>query len=120
MSCGWTQKELASQLGLTPKMVSFYENNERIPPADILVKLSEIFKVTSDYLLGIVEERDFLMEARKKMVNEEENLLLSIYRQLDKDYKDIVIGDIKKYVKMQEYMQTSHSEDEHEHQKKQA
>ena len=38
----------------------------------------------------------------------------------DKDYKDIVIGDIKKYVKMQEYMQTSHSEDEHEHQKKQA
>lgn len=53
----FTQKELANKLGLTPKMVSFYENDERIPPADILVKLASIFKVSTDYLLGMVEQR---------------------------------------------------------------
>lgn len=47
-----TQKELSNQLGLTPKMISFYENSERIPPIDIVVKLAEIFNVSSDYLLG--------------------------------------------------------------------
>ncbi len=53
----FTQKELANKLGLTPKMVSFYENDERIPPADILVKLASIFKVSTDYLLGMVEQK---------------------------------------------------------------
>lgn len=34
-------------------MVSFYENDERIPPADILIKLSHIFNVSTDFLLGL-------------------------------------------------------------------
>lgn len=53
----FTQKELANKLGLTPKMVSFYENDERIPPADILVKLARIFKVSTDYLLGMIDQK---------------------------------------------------------------
>lgn len=48
-----TQKQLSQKLNLTPKMVSFYENNERIPPADILIKLSSIFNTSVDYILGI-------------------------------------------------------------------
>lgn len=33
-------------------MISFYENNQRTPPVDILLKLAKIFHVTTDYLLG--------------------------------------------------------------------
>lgn len=47
-----TQKELAIKIGLTPKMISFYENDQRTPPADILIKLADIFNITVDYLLG--------------------------------------------------------------------
>ncbi len=47
-----TQKEIADYLGLTPKMISFYENDERTPPADILIKLADYFNVSIDYLLG--------------------------------------------------------------------
>ena len=47
-----TQKELSGIIGLTPKMISFYENNQRTPPIDILVKLAKIFNVTVDYLIG--------------------------------------------------------------------
>lgn len=49
----YTQKELAEKLGLTPKMISFYENSERTPPIDIILKLVSIFNVSSDYLLGL-------------------------------------------------------------------
>lgn len=53
----YTQKDLADKLGLTPKMISFYEKGERIPPLDIVLKLIQIFDVSSDYLLGLSEKR---------------------------------------------------------------
>lgn len=46
-----TQKELSDKLGLTPKMISFYELGDRVPPPDVLEKLADIFHVTTDYLL---------------------------------------------------------------------
>jgi len=49
---GITQNELSNYLGLTPKMISFYELGERFPPYDIIIKLSEYFSVSTDYLLG--------------------------------------------------------------------
>ena len=52
-----TQKELADYLGLTPKMISFYELGQRTPPADILLKLADCYDVSVDYLLGNDEER---------------------------------------------------------------
>ena len=48
----YTQKELAEKLGLTPKMISFYELGDRVPPPDVLEKLADIFEVSTDYLLG--------------------------------------------------------------------
>lgn len=53
----YTQKQLAEKIGLTPKMISFYENGERVPPIDILLKLVQIFNVSSDYLLGNTDKR---------------------------------------------------------------
>lgn len=49
---GITQSELSSYLGLTPKMVSFYELEQRFPPQDIIIKLADYFNVSADYLLG--------------------------------------------------------------------
>ncbi len=68
-----TQKELSSMIGLTPKMISFYENNQRIPPADILIKFAKIFNVTVDYLLGSPSSDD--MERSIEELN-----LLKYYR----------------------------------------
>ena len=52
-----TQKDLADYLGLTPKMISFYELGQRIPPSDIILKLAEKFHVSTDYLLGNEERQ---------------------------------------------------------------
>ena len=52
LSNDMTQKDLADYLGLTPKMVSFYELGQRVPPSDIILKLADKFGVSTDYLLG--------------------------------------------------------------------
>ena len=48
-----TQKELADKIGVTKSVVSYYELQERSPSPEVLIKLSRIFHVTTDYLLGI-------------------------------------------------------------------
>ena len=50
---GMTQQQLATKLGITKSVVSYYELNERIPSPDVLRDLALIFHVSADYLLGI-------------------------------------------------------------------
>ena len=46
------QAALASRAGITKSSVSAYENGTRLPSYDVLVRLAEIFHVSTDYLLG--------------------------------------------------------------------
>ena len=50
---GMTQVELAKLLGISKSVISSYENAVHLPPYDILIKISALFGVTTDYLLGI-------------------------------------------------------------------
>lgn len=51
-----TQKELADKIGVTKSIISYYELQERSPSPEVLIKLSGIFHVTTDYLLGIEQK----------------------------------------------------------------
>lgn len=53
VSFGWTQVQLAQKLGVTKQTVSNWENDNIQPSIDMLVKLSNIFNVSTDYLLGL-------------------------------------------------------------------
>jgi transcriptional regulator with XRE-family HTH domain len=48
-----TQAELAQKLGLTKSVISAYETGLRMPSYDILINIAKIYKVTTDYLLGL-------------------------------------------------------------------
>lgn len=54
---GMTQKELADRLGITKSVVSYYELQERTPSPDVLIRLADIFHVTTDYLLSITHKK---------------------------------------------------------------
>lgn len=54
---GLTQQQLAERVGVTKSVISFYELKERAPSPDVLTKLSYIFHVSTDYLLGIERNR---------------------------------------------------------------
>jgi transcriptional regulator with XRE-family HTH domain len=55
---GLTQKELAQALGLSSKStITNYEQNDRDPDYETLIKIAKYFEVSIDYLLGHKEER---------------------------------------------------------------
>ena len=49
---GYSQKQLADKIGVSPSIVSGYETGERTPSVKILLSLSYIFNCSTDYLLG--------------------------------------------------------------------
>lgn len=48
---GWSQEELAEQLGVTRQSVSKWEGVQSVPDMDKVVQMSRLFGVTTDYLL---------------------------------------------------------------------
>lgn len=48
-----SQANLAQQIGVSQRNVSYYESGERVPPADVLKKLAAIFGITVDELIGV-------------------------------------------------------------------
>ena len=50
---GWHQVDLANRLGVTKQTVSNWENENIQPSVEMLIRLSQIFNVTTDYLLGL-------------------------------------------------------------------
>lgn len=48
----FSQTELAKQLGASRTIVGNYERNENTPSIDMILKLSKVFNVSIDYLVG--------------------------------------------------------------------
>ena len=52
-ACGWSQVELAKRLGLSKQTISNWENDNIQPSIEMLMRLSKVFGVSTDYLLGL-------------------------------------------------------------------
>ena len=50
---GWNQVELAQHLNVTKQTVSNWENDNIQPSIEMLVRISQIFGVSTDYMLGL-------------------------------------------------------------------
>ena len=57
MEKGLTQEELGNQLGLANNTISRYEKGDREPKIDTWQKLAGFFKVPTEYLMGITNDR---------------------------------------------------------------
>ena len=58
---GWSKEELSEQLNISRQSVSKWESGASVPDLDKILRLSEIFKVSTDYLL-----KDEIEEEKKK------------------------------------------------------
>ena len=65
---GWSQEELAEQLGVTRQSVSKWEGAQSVPDMDKVVQMSHLFGVTTDFLLKdeLSEEEDYTRENKAK------------------------------------------------------
>lgn len=50
---GLTQTELAKRLGITRSSVNAWEMGISVPSTQYIVELAEMFRVSTDYLLGV-------------------------------------------------------------------
>ena len=50
-SGGYTQISLQMQTGIEQALLSKFENGERIPPTETLLRLAEFYDVSIDYIL---------------------------------------------------------------------
>ncbi len=53
-----TQEQLAQKLYLTKSVISAYETGIRMPSYDVLINVSKVFKVSTDFLLGLEKKRE--------------------------------------------------------------
>jgi len=58
-----TQKELAEYLHIRQNTYSQYENGHRELPIDILIALARFFGTSTDYILGLTDEKTPYPEA---------------------------------------------------------
>lgn len=54
----FSQTDIAKQIGVTPALISAYENQDRKPSLDKLASLADVFHVSTDYILGRTLETD--------------------------------------------------------------
>jgi len=57
---GWSQEELAGKLNVSRQSVSKWESSMSVPDLDKILQLSEIFEVSTDYLLKDDKEEDYV------------------------------------------------------------
>lgn len=82
-----TQKEVAKAAGITEATLSRYENNQRIPPADILKRIANVLKINVDYFVETTNEENKnvnLVPERKK--GDIENTLRDLMECLEDSY----------------------------------
>lgn len=49
---GYSQKQVADKVDVSPSIISGYETGERTPSTEVLLSLSNIYNCSVDYLLG--------------------------------------------------------------------
>lgn len=53
-----TQEQLSKKLGMTKSVISAYETGLRMPSYEVLIDIAKIFKVTTDFLLGLERKQE--------------------------------------------------------------
>ncbi len=82
---GISQQQLADVLGISQQSVNKYENHNIEPDIATLIKISDYFGISVDFLIGRSENEDV-----EKMILTDERYVLNIYRSLDAAEKNCV------------------------------
>lgn len=87
-----SQKQLGEKLNIAPSTIGNYVRNIREPDHATLLVFADYFNVSVDFLLG--------SNARNEL-NDEEQMLLTVYNGLNTNYKKILIEEAKLLFELQ-------------------
>ena len=74
-----TQTQVANRLNLSKTIISGYENNVKTPSQDVLIKLAGLYRVSTDYLLGLDDEEMISVEG---LTRQQRRLVEELVRML--------------------------------------
>ena len=104
---GIAQNDMAKALGTSSSTINRYQNGARAPEPAYLVRVSEYFKVSVDWLLGLVDDRtasayqtyypDKKQAAPEAEITDQQRELLSLYGRATENDKQIVNILLAKY-----------------------
>ena len=102
-SKGMNQDTLASFVGVSQQTISKIERDMNSMSIDILVQIAKHFNVTTDYLLGISDEkRNLDLENRMSRRLEENYNLVVEYEDLDDYNRKVVVRMVEVLKSLQE------------------
>ena len=101
-----SQKEFGQKIGVAESTVSLYESNKRFPDADTLKKISSLFGVSIDYLLGnssdpsqesggYYSDPEVAQMAEELRTDPDKRILFDATKDLSKDDIDTVLKIIE-------------------------
>lgn len=89
--------KVAAIIGVTEQAIYSFENGKCNPSIDVLIKLSQIYDVTTDYLLGLTEYKNFKDEYKSLIEMVDERL----FQELDRlDFDEFIDKKGDKYSKI--------------------
>ena len=74
-----TQTQVANRLNLSKTSISGYENSVKTPSQDVLIKLAGLYRVSTDYLLGLDDEEMISVEG---LTRQQRRLVEELVRML--------------------------------------
>ena len=74
---GYTQTELGQEVGVTQRVIAYYEGETQYPPANLLPDLARALNISTDELLGI-------KSIKKKRKAKPDNRLQRRFQQIEK------------------------------------
>ncbi len=90
----WSQAQLAQKIGADPNRISRYERGVIWPTLELVVKIAEIFEVTTDYLI-----RDGKELAVNKISNQELLKRIEALNSLPEEDQTTVIAVLDAFIK---------------------
>src|SRR4051812_6382260 len=98
-AAGLTQQEIAQEIGVTRRIIDYYERESKQPPAYFLVDLAKIFNMTVDELLEneVLKSKSPKLSARlEKRLKQIETLSPKTKRQIPQLLDTLIEAEILK------------------------
>lgn len=87
-----TQIRLSIELSVSQETISAYENGKHYPSVENLLKMSEIFNVSCDYILGLSNTKNILSAEN---YSDDKATLISKYRTVNPSDRDMIFAYIQ-------------------------
>ncbi len=81
----YIQKDISDYLNISKSAYGYYEQGRNEMDIKTILKLSDFYNVSTDYLLGKVD-------VDENSIQKDESELLTLYRKLNRDSKNVIFG----------------------------